>query len=79
MAPRFLGKGPASPSGDSPSVWDEGDCYVVQGWRVTDAEVAGLLTAAGQAAIPAHETLIRIPKRLMRLFPEVSGGGSVAR
>jgi hypothetical protein len=53
-------------------VWDDGDSYVIRRWRVTDAgEVAGLLAAAGQNAIPGHETLIRIPKRLMPLFPEV--------
>jgi hypothetical protein len=25
--------------------------------------------------IPAHETVVRIPKRMMPFFPEVSGGG----
>lgn len=51
MALRFLGKDPDSPNGDSPSVWDDGDWYVVQGWRVTDtAEVAGLLAAANVLA-----------------------------
>lgn len=82
MAPQFLGKDPESPDGDSPSLWDDGDCYVMQGWRVTDsAEVAGLLEAAGQDRIPGHETLIRFPKRLMPLFPEVNGdsGGSGGR
>jgi hypothetical protein len=46
----------------------------MQGWRVTDpSEVAALLAAAGQNSIPTHETLIRFPKRLMALFPEVNG------
>jgi hypothetical protein len=44
---------------------------VIQGWRVTDpGEMRELLHAAGQEKIPAQETLIRIPKRLMPLFPE---------
>jgi hypothetical protein len=33
MALRFIGKDPDSPNGDSPSVWDDGDSYVIQGWR----------------------------------------------
>jgi len=75
MALKFLGKDPDSPDGDSPSLWDDGDSFVMQGWRVTDSsEVAALLAAAGQASIPAHETLIRFPKRMMALFPEVNGG-----
>ena len=72
MAPTFLGKDPDSPEGGSPSVWDDGDSYVIQGWRVTSAaEVRELLHAAGQEQVPAQETLIRMPKRLMPLFPEV--------
>lgn len=75
MALTFLGKDPGSPDGDSPSLWDDGDSYVMQGWRVTDSsEVTALLAAAGQDGIPAHETLIRFPKRMMDLFPEVNGG-----
>jgi hypothetical protein len=75
MAPRFLGKDPDSPQGGSPSVWDDGDSYVIQGWRVTDAAALGeLLRSAGQQQIPGHETLIRFPKRLMYMFPELSGG-----
>jgi hypothetical protein len=73
MAPRFLGSDPDSPSGDSPSVWDDGDTYVLQGWRVTDpAVVADLLQAAGRDHVPGHETLIRFPKRMMPLFGELS-------
>ncbi len=75
MAPRFLGKDPDSPQGGSPSLWDDGDSYVIQGWRVTDAAVLSeLLHSAGQQQIPANETLIRFPKRLMHMFPELSSG-----
>jgi hypothetical protein len=75
MAPRFLGKDPDSPQGGSPSLWDDGDSYVIQGWRVTDAAVLSeLLRSAGQEQIPAGETLIRFPKRLMHMFPEANVG-----
>lgn len=76
MAPQFLGKDPESPHGGSPSLWDDGDCYVMQAWKVTEpGEVAALLAASGKDHIPGHETLIRFPKRLMALFPEVNNGG----
>jgi hypothetical protein len=42
---------------------------LVQGWRIDDSAT---LTEIGD--IPAHETVIRIPKRLMPVFPEVNGG-----
>ncbi len=71
MTPRFIGKDPDSPEGGSPSLWDDGDNYVIQGWRVSEpAVVSALLSTAGQHQIPAHETLIRVPKRLMYLFAE---------
>ena len=71
MAMRYLGKDPGSEHGGSPTVWDDGDSYVVQGWRITDAA-----TLAEIGDVPAHETVIRIPKRLMTVFPEVNGGSS---
>ncbi len=70
MGMRYLGKDPNSDQTQSPTVWEDGDDYVVQGWRITDAAT---LDAIGE--IPAHETVIRIPKRLMVVFPEVNGGG----
>lgn len=74
MALRFIGKDPDSPNGDSPSVWDDGDTFVIQGWKITDPnEVGKLLDAAGQNAVPEHETLIRFPKRLIHFFNEASG------
>jgi len=74
MALRFLGKDPDSRDGDCPSLWDDGDTYVLQGWRVSDpAVIAQLLETAGQNHVPEHETLIRIPKRMMPLFLEVGG------
>lgn len=67
MALKFLGKDPNSESTNSPTIWDDGDNYVIQGWRVTDpADLAAI------GDVPAHETLVRIPKRMMPFFPEVS-------
>ncbi len=75
LALRFLGKYPDSPQGGSPSLWDDGDSYVIQGWRVEDtATLSELLRSAGQQQIPAGEALIRFPKRLMHMFPELSSG-----
>jgi hypothetical protein len=71
MALRYLGKDPDSDHGNSPTVWEDGDSYVVQGWRISDTAT---LTEIG--SVPSHETLVRIPKRLMAVFPEVSGGSS---
>lgn len=33
MTLQFLGKDPESEYNGSPTVWDDGDCYVIQGWR----------------------------------------------
>lgn len=69
MALKFLGKDPDSPVNDSPTIYDTGDSYVIQGWRIVDPEVLAQL-----GELPAHETVVEIPKRMMQFFPEVSGG-----
>lgn len=71
MALHKLGQDPESPDGKSPTVYydDQTDNYVLQGWRVLDAE---RLT---HMDIPDHETVIEFPRRMMRFFPEVNGGG----
>lgn len=71
MALRFLGKDPASPVNDSPTIYDNGDTYVIQGWKIADPAV---LAEVGE--LPDHETVVEIPKRMMQFFPEVGGGGS---
>lgn len=70
---RLLGKDPGSDGGQSPTVWEAGDCYVVQGWHLPPE----LLTQVGQ--IPAGEGVVLIPKRLMPVFPEVDGGAVAPR
>ena len=69
MTLRFLGVAPDSPVNGSPTVWDDGDTYVMQGWKITDPAVLAQL-----GNIPEHETVIRFPKRMMQFFEEVSGG-----
>jgi hypothetical protein len=66
MALTFLGKDPDSPINDSPTIYDNGQTYVIQGWRIVDSD---MLAELGE--IPAHETVVEIPKRMMQFFPEV--------
>jgi hypothetical protein len=70
MALHMLGKDPDSPNNGSPTLYYDvqDDTYVVQGWKVTDPAVLAQLN------IPYHETAIRLPRRMMQFFPEVSGG-----
>ena len=71
MALHKLGKDPDSKVDNSPTVYldDVSGNYLLQGWRVTDV---GRLA---QLDIPAHETVIEFPRRMMQFFPEVNGGG----
>ena len=73
MALRFLGKDPDSPVSDSPTIWDNGHSYVIQGWKIADAA-----TLAEIGEIPDHETVLEIPKRMMQFFPEVQGDSAAA-
>jgi hypothetical protein len=67
---RYLGKDPESSGGQSPTVWDAGDCYAVQGW------IPGAEILAQVGTVPSGESVVLIPKRLMPVFPEVSGAGA---
>jgi hypothetical protein len=71
MALEFLGKDPDSEYSNSPTVWNDGDCYVIQGWRITDPS-----TLAEIGTVPEHETVLRFPKRMMRFFEETSSDGA---
>lgn len=62
MALRFLGKDTID--GGSPTLFDDGDRYVLQGWIVTD------LTLLGKIVLAEHETLVEVPKELMAFLPE---------
>ncbi|MBO4255624.1 hypothetical protein [Streptomyces griseorubiginosus] len=67
MTLRRLGKDPESPSGGSPTIYldEEKDSYLVQGWKVEDAE------RLGQLDIPGHESVVEIPRRMVQFFLEV--------
>ncbi len=65
---RFLGKDPGSQQNGSPTIWDDGDSYVIQGWRVEDPEHLAVI-----GPVPESETVVRIPKRMMPFFNEVEG------
>lgn len=71
MALQFLGKDPESEYNGSPTLWDDGDCYVIQGWCITDP-----VMLAEIGAVPVHETVLRLPKRMMQFFREVSNDGA---
>lgn len=73
MTLRFVGRDPDSPDGNSPTVWDDGDTFVIQGWRLDVA------TMAEVGEVPSHETVIRIPKRMIPFLTEGStDGGTTA-
>jgi hypothetical protein len=71
MALQFLGKDPESEYNGSPTLWDDGDSYVIQGSRITDPS-----TLAQIGEVPAHETVLRFPKRMMQFFKEAGSGGA---
>ncbi len=71
MTLRFLGKDPDSPNNGSPTIYESGDTYLVQGWRVTDTN-----TLAELGALPEGEAIVAIPKRMVQFFPEINGDAS---
>ncbi|MFF9915610.1 hypothetical protein [Streptomyces sp. NPDC013457] len=74
MALRFVGIDPNTQGGGSPTVWvdDTRNELVIQGWKAGDAltaEVSGTTWVEGHdAGIPDHETLIRIPARMVPIL-----------
>ncbi|MCX4750279.1 hypothetical protein OG455_33005 [Kitasatospora sp. NBC_01287] len=70
MALHELGKDPESKNNGSPTLYydDQSDNYVIQGWKVLDEQ------RLSQLDLPAHETVVEFPKRMMRFFPEVNDG-----
>jgi hypothetical protein len=74
MALRFIGVDPDSPNNGSPTVWlDEDDqSIVIQGWKVIDDRTISEITATGP--IPDHETVVRVPARMVPFLLEVCDG-----
>ena len=65
---RFLGK--ETQSGNSPTIWADGQDYVVQGF-VPDS---GTLAEIGR--IPHGEAVIRVPKKLMAHLAKDTDGAT---
>jgi len=67
-----LGKDPESKVNNCPTAYydDVTDKYLLQGVRVLDEAMLS------QMDIPAHETVIEFPRRMMQFFPEVNGGSA---
>ncbi|MET9730625.1 hypothetical protein ABZZ79_08180 [Streptomyces sp. NPDC006458] len=74
MALRFVGIDPNTQGGGSPTVWvdDEKQELVLQGWKADDTlttEVSDTTWVEGHdTGIPDHETLIRIPARMVPIL-----------
>ena len=76
MTLRFIGIDPNTGGGGSPTVWveEESADLVLQGEEAGEllrAQVGGIEWVAGHAVgIPAHETVIRIPARMVPMLRE---------
>jgi hypothetical protein len=66
MALRFLGK--ETQSGNSPTLWADGDDYVIQGFTVDG------VTLSEVGPVPAGEAVVRVPKKLMDHLSKDLGG-----
>ncbi|MEU2739407.1 hypothetical protein ABZ656_29570 [Streptomyces sp. NPDC007095] len=76
MTLRFVGIDPNTGGGGSPTVWveEESADLVLQGEEAEEllkAQVSGTEWVPGhQAGIPPHETVIRIPARMVAILRE---------
>jgi hypothetical protein len=71
----FIGVDPNSAVGNSPTVWVDTDKQelLIQGWTATADEVARCYESAApghEEGVPAHEALVRIPARMVRMMRE---------
>ncbi len=58
----FLGE--TSNNGGSPTLFGtDRDTYLVQGWKVLDADTLAQLN------LPEHETVVEVPRALLRFAP----------
>ncbi|AZQ73416.1 hypothetical protein EKH77_21305 [Streptomyces luteoverticillatus] len=69
MALRFVGKDPESGDHGSPAVWvdEETRDLVVQGWTADEETTSA---SSRDVPIPGHESVIRVPKRMIPLLRE---------
>jgi hypothetical protein len=68
MALRFLGINPDTPQGGSPTVWEDTDTgeIVIQSYRADEKTLA---ECRQTGEIPDHETVIRLPRVMVRFIP----------
>lgn len=69
MSLRFIAKDPETGSNASPTVWvDEQNAdLVLQGWKANEATTDECLEVG---SIPDHETVVRIPARMVAIVRE---------
>ncbi|MGW2398862.1 hypothetical protein ACWCYY_20140 [Kitasatospora sp. NPDC001664] len=74
MAVRFVGVDPDTGTANSPTVWvdDEDGDIIIQGYTA-DADLLSKVLEAGHGpdhdnTIPDHETVVRIPRRMVALL-----------
>jgi hypothetical protein len=69
MALRFVGKDPESGDHGSPAVWVDEDSkdLLVQGWT---ADASTTAESSKDVSIPSHESVVRVPKRMIPLLRE---------
>ncbi|GAB2774924.1 hypothetical protein [Streptomyces daliensis] len=69
MPLRFIAKDPETGSNASPTVWvdEENADLVLQGWRADERTAVECLEVG---TIPDHETVIRIPARMVSIVRE---------
>jgi hypothetical protein len=65
---RFLGK--ETQTGNSPTLWADGEDYVIQGFTLDAATLAAVGT------VPDGEAVIRVPKKLMEHLAKDAHGAT---
>ncbi|MFD7905116.1 hypothetical protein ACFV4G_23055 [Kitasatospora sp. NPDC059747] len=76
MGLKFLGIIPNTPDTDSPTIWldEETGDLLIQSYKATDVEVKACQEIGSipghSTAVPDHETIIRLPKIMLRFIPK---------
>jgi hypothetical protein len=70
MPLRFIGVDPETPQNGSPTIWvdEEDQSIVIQGWKIADEATLRQIQATGP--IPDHETVLRLPRRMVAYLRE---------
>jgi hypothetical protein len=75
MALRFIGIDPNTGDDESPTVWvdEEARELIFQGWKAgaeLEAQCAATEIPGHAVGIPGHETVIRVPARMVHIIRE---------